>query len=196
MHNTTINYQTNFRVNDPDGEGMMRVKAGVYGWVAKKESDRLVKKDKGGFFFRCNWVNLFETRSLLCTDSYLSKDGDAWAMRYTEIDKECGRRRFWYSDIGLKKEGTSIIVSVRISFAWNAEDLSHEHEDPNPSVPGVVRYILQKNHVFSGRPEFRLLELPIPFKEPGVGQAGLNFFRHSLICSISAGASCFTTLSV
>jgi hypothetical protein len=156
---------------------MGRVKAAVYGWVAKKESDRLVRTDKRAFFFRCNWVNLYETHSTLCTDTHLSQDGDAWAMRYTEIDKECGRKRFWHSDIGLKKEGATVIVSVRVSFAWNAEDLSHDHEAPNPSVPVVVRYILQDNHVFSGRPEFRLLEKPIPFNEPGVGKALCNFIQ-------------------
>ena len=95
MYNATTHYQTSFRVNDTDGDAMMRVKAAVYGWVAKKESDRLVRKDKSAFFFRCNWTNLFETHSTVCTDSYLSKAGDAWAMRYTEIDKECGRKRFW-----------------------------------------------------------------------------------------------------
>jgi len=104
MHNTTTHYQTSFRVNDPDGDGMMRVKAAVYGWVAKKESDRVVQKDKSGFFFRCKWANLYGTRSAIATDSFLSDAGDAWAMRYTEIDKECGRKRFWISDIGLKKD--------------------------------------------------------------------------------------------
>lgn len=177
MHNATTHYQTSFRVNDADGDAMMRLKAAVYGWVVKKESDRVVKRDKGGFFFRCNWANLFETHSSLITDTFLSPNGDAWAMRYTEIDKECGRKRFWYSDIGLRKEGTAVIVSVRVSFAWNAEDLSHEHEDPKPSVPVVVRYILQQNHVFSGRSEFKLLEIPIPFKEPGVGKALCNFIQ-------------------
>ena len=103
MNNATTHYQTSFRVNDTDGDGMGRVKAAVYGWVAKKESDRLVRTDKRAFFFRCNWVNLYETHSTLCTDTHLSQDGDAWAMRYTEIDKECGRKRFWHSDIGLKK---------------------------------------------------------------------------------------------
>ena len=177
MYNATTHYQTSFRVNDTDGDAMMRLKAAVYGWVVKKESDRVVKQDKGGFFFRCNWANLYETHSTICTDTFLSKDGNAWAMRYTEIDKECGRKRFWYSDIGLKKEGVAVIVSVRVAFAWNAEDLSHEHEDPNPSVPVVVRYFLQKNHVFSGRPEFKLLELPIPFNEPGVGKALCKFIQ-------------------
>jgi hypothetical protein len=179
MHNTTTHYQTSLRVTDPDGEGMRRVKAAVYGWVAKKESDRIVRKDKSVFFFRCNWVNLYETHSTLCTDTYLSQDGDAWAMRYTEIDKECGRKRFWYSDVGLKKEGATVIVSVRVSFAWNTEDLRHDHEAPNPSVPVVVRYILQDNHVFSGRSEFRLLEKPIPFTEAGVGKALCNFIQSS-----------------
>ncbi len=177
MHNTTTHYQTSFRVNDPDGNGMKRIKAAVYGWVAKKETDRVLKKDKSGFFFRCNWTNLYSTRSDLCTDSFLSDGGDAWALRYREIDKEFGRKRFWYSDVGLKKDGATVIVSVRISYAWNAEDLSHEHQPPRPSVPVVVRYILQGNHVFSGRPEFRLLDKPISFKEAGMGKALCDFIQ-------------------
>lgn len=70
-----------------------------------------------------------------------------------------------------------MIVSVRVSYAWNAEDLSHDHETPDPSVPVVVRFILQGSHVFSGRPEFKLLEIPIPFKEPGMGKALCDFIQ-------------------
>jgi len=72
----------------------MRVKAAVYGWVAKKERDRVVMKDKRGFFFRCNWSNLYETHSSIRSDSFLSETGDAWAICYTEIDKDYGRKRF------------------------------------------------------------------------------------------------------
>lgn len=177
MHNTATHYQTSFRVSDLDGKGMMRVKAAVYGWVAKKESDHVLKGDKRGFFFRCNWSNLYETHSAIITDSFLSAAGDAWAMRYMEFDRECGRKRLWYSDIGLKKEPKAVIVSIRVSYARNAEDLSHDHEDPKPSVPVVVRYILQDNHVFSGRPEFRLLEVPIRFDDPGSGKALCDFIQ-------------------
>jgi len=49
MHNTTTHYQMSFRVSDADGDGMKRVKAAVYGWVAKKEPNRLVRQDKSEF---------------------------------------------------------------------------------------------------------------------------------------------------
>jgi hypothetical protein len=177
--NSTTHYQTSFRVTDPDGKAMMRLKAAVYGWVTEKESDRVVQNDKRGFFSRCNWPNLYTTYSSITTDTFPSKDGEAWAIRYSEIDKDCGRKRFWYSDIGLKSDGTSVIVSVRVSYARNAEDLSHDHEEPNPSVPKVVRYILRDNHVFSGRREFKLVAVPIAFREPGSGKALCDFIKSS-----------------
>ena len=156
MINSTTHYQTSFRVADSDGDALMRLKASVYGWIVTKEKDRVTKTDKANFFSRCDWRSLYGTHSSICTGSFFSEDGDGWAMHYTEVDKECGRKRFWYSDIGLKKDGGSVVVSVRISFAWNEEDLSHEQEIPSPTVPKVIRFIIQDNHVYSGRPEFRL----------------------------------------
>lgn len=177
MPQSTTHYQTSFRVKSKAADSLNRVKSAVYGWIVNKERDSRVRSMRRDFYFRCNWVDLQDTRSSLCTDSYLSKDGCAWAIRYTEIDKECGRKRFWYSDIGLKEAGATIIVSVRVSFAWNEEDLSHQHEAPSPSVPKVVRYILKDNHAFSGRSEFKLLEKVIPFTEPGSGKALCDFIQ-------------------
>jgi hypothetical protein len=174
MHNSITHYQTSFRVSDHEDDGMMRVKSAVYGWIANKESDYLVKNDKNRFFVRCNWQNLYKSRSDVATMSFRSDTGDAWAMRYTEIDKE---RRSWISDIGLKKDGPTIIVSVRVSYAWNDEDLGYDRKNPDPSVPRVVRYILKDNHVFSGRPEFELLEVPIPFLKPGRGKSLCDFIQ-------------------
>src|SRR5882672_6500050 len=177
MNNSITHYQTSFRVNDSDGDALMRLKAVVYGWIVKKEEDRIVQNDKSSFFSRCDWRNMYGTHSVICTASFFSEEGDAWAIHYTEIDKEFGRKRFWYSDIGLKKDGGSVVVSVRVSFAWNEEDLSHQQEPPTPTVPIVIRYILQGNHVYSGRPEFRLVEKPIQFKEPGMGKALCDFIQ-------------------
>ena len=59
MKNSITHHQTSFRVTDADGKGMMRVKAADYGWMAKKESDRVVMKEKGGLFFRCNWASIW-----------------------------------------------------------------------------------------------------------------------------------------
>ncbi len=40
---------------------------------------------------------MFETHSSICTAAFFSEGDEAWAVHYTEIDKECGRKRFWYS---------------------------------------------------------------------------------------------------
>lgn len=177
--NSITHYQTSFRVDNPDGDTFMRLKASVYGWIVTKEKDRVVKNDKSGFFSRCDWRNMFETHSSICTAAFFSEGDEAWAIHYTEIDKECGRKRFWYSDIGLKKDGGSVVVSVRVSFAWNEEDLSIQQEAPTPTVPKVIRFILQDYHVYSGRPEFRLVEKPIQFNKPGMGKALCDFIQSS-----------------
>src|SRR6266566_2808391 len=146
--NSITHYQTSFRVDNSDGNTFMRLKASVYGWIVTKEEDHVVKNDKSGFFSRCDWRNMFGTHSSICTAAFFSEVDEAWAIHYTEIDKECGRKRFWYSDIGLKKDGGSVVVSVRVSFAWNEEDLSLQQEAPTPTVPKVIRFILQDYHVY------------------------------------------------
>src|SRR6266516_2900919 len=178
MHNRTTHYQTSFKVSDPDGEALMRLKAAAYGWILQKEPDRILRNEKMEFFFRGHWPNLLDTHSAIITDTYRNdKEGDCWAIHYREVDKDCGRKRFWYSDIGFKKEGSVVIVSVRISFAWNTEYLSHEPDAPTPTVPQVVRYMLRGNHVFSGRPEFKLIEKPIQFKTAGMGKVLCDFIQ-------------------
>ena len=42
------------------------------------------------------------------TNTLLLEAGNAWAMHYVEVDKGCGRQRFWYTDIGVKKEGAEL----------------------------------------------------------------------------------------
>ena len=130
MNNAITHYQTSFRVTDTNGEALSRLKKNVYGWVSEKEVDRIVKDKSADFFHRCDWPSLFWTQSSVLTNMFLSPAGDAWAIHYTEVDKSCGRKRFWYSDIGLKRDGDSVIVSVRVSYAWNKEDLSGEHQEP------------------------------------------------------------------
>jgi hypothetical protein len=177
MNNSLTHYQTSFRVADTDGEALRSLKKNVYGWVAEKEGDRLVKEKAGDFFYRCEWPNLFRTHSGVVTNTFLSPDGEAWAMHYMEVDSEVGQKRFWYSDIGLKKAGADVIVSVRISYAWNMEDLSGQREEPRTTVPKVVRYLLRGNTVFSGRPEFRLIEEPVRFKVVGMGKVLAEFIK-------------------
>ena len=163
MNNYITHYQTSFRVANADGEALKRLKRNVYGWILYRETDPVLKGRAKDFFYRCDWPNLLQTHASLLTNSFLSETDEAWAMHYTEPDRTLGRKRFWYTDIGFKKDGTNVIVSVRNSYAWNAEDLSGHREEPSSTVPQVVRYLLKGNTVYSGRPEFRLIEEPVPF---------------------------------
>lgn len=177
MFNTTTHYQTSFRAEDAGDDSFIKLKASVYGWIVEKEPDRVLRERKSEFFFRWNRPQLYQTGSSIVTDSFIKEGGAAWALRYTEVDRECGRKRFWFSDVGLRKVEGAVVVSVRISFAWNSEDLSHEQEAPRPTVPKLIRYILQDNQVYSGRPEYKLIDKPIPFSSPGSGKALCDFIQ-------------------
>jgi hypothetical protein len=177
MNNSITHYQTSFRVINTDGEAFKQLKRNVYGWIVEREKDHVLKDKANEFFFRCDWPNLFQTHSSLLSNTFLSESGEAWALHYTELDRTFGRKRFWYTDIGFKKEGTDVIVSVRNSYAWNAEDLSAHREEPQSTVPRIVRFLLQGNTVYSGRPEFRLIEEPAIFKTVGMGKVLAEFIQ-------------------
>jgi hypothetical protein len=178
MNNAITHYQTSFKADDSDGNAFIRLKAAVYGWILKKEVAEGLREKKSDFFFRCHWPELYQTHSSITTDTYLDKkDGDSWAIHYTEVDREHGRARFWHSEIGLRQAAGVVIVSVRISFAWNTEYLNNEPEPPMPTVPQVIRYMLDGNKVFSGRPEFQLIDKPIRFSKGGEGKAVCDFVQ-------------------
>lgn len=177
MNHTITHYQTSFRVVDTEGAALKSLKRNVHGWVASKEADPLVRDRASDFLFRCDWQNLFRTHSRVRTNTFLSQTEEAWAMHYREIDGEVGQKRFWYSDIGFKKAGTDVIVSIRISYAWNTEDLSGQRLEPGTTVPKVVRYLVQGNTVYSGRPDYRLIQEPAQFKLPGMGKVLAEFIQ-------------------
>lgn len=179
MHNATTHYQTSFKVDDSDGQAFFRLKRAVHGWVLGKEKDRSLRGDDNTkkFFSRGQWLNLFQTHGTIKAESFYDDAEEAWAIHYTEVDRQVGVKRFWYTDIGLKREKGVVIVSVRVSFAWHAESLETEPEPPRPTVPKVVRYMLDGNKVFSGRPEFQLIEKPIRFAKVGDGKALSAFIR-------------------
>ncbi len=179
MNNSITHYQTSFRVINSDGEAFKQLKRNVYGWIVDREKDRGIRENANDFFFRCDWSNLFHTHASLVTNTFKSATGEAWALHYTELDRILGRKRFWYTDIGFKEDGTDVIVSVRNSYAWNAEDLSGHREEPQSTVPKVVRFLLQGNTVYSGRPEFRLIEEPATFRTVGMGKALAEFIQSS-----------------
>jgi hypothetical protein len=177
MNNSITHYQTSFCVVNPDGETFKQLKRNVYGWLVQREQDRILKEKAQEFFFRCDWPNLFQTHASVITNTFLSESGEAWAIRYTEPDRKLGRKRFWYTDIGLKKEAMNVIVSVRNSYAWNTEDLSPHREEPQSTIPRVVRFLLNDHTVYSGRPEFRLIGEPAIFKTVGMGKVLAEFIQ-------------------
>ncbi|HOX01789.1 MAG TPA: hypothetical protein P5555_05155 [Candidatus Paceibacterota bacterium] len=134
-----------------------------------------MREKKGDFFFRCEWANLYLTRSMIETCTLLTEAGDAWAMHYMELDKGCGRQRYWYTDIGVKRHGEDVVVSVHTSYARNTEHLSGDRAEPAPTVPKVVRYLLRGNKAYCGRPEFRLIEKPLRFDTVGQGKVLAEF---------------------
>jgi hypothetical protein len=176
-HNATTHYQTSFRVKDPDDKMRKHLMDTVFEWVLTKEGDPEFASGLIDFCFRRYWPNLYKTHSAIFTDTFNSKQGNAWALRYREVDRDVGRKRFWYSDIGLRKMGSEVIASVRISYAWNDEDLSADREPPATTVPRVVRLMMEGHHVFSGRPEFRLVGRPIHFGKVGMGKALSDFIQ-------------------
>lgn len=173
MNNAITHYQTSFRIGGL--ESLNDLKGNVFGWIKKGEPDRRINSNLKEFFFRCDWQNMHVTRSSLITNTFFSDSAEAWAARYTQIDAELGRKRYWYSDIGFKRSPDSTIVSVRISYAWNTEDLSGSRQEPTTNVPKVVRYLLDGRLAYSGRPEFRLTQAPALFAETGMGNALAEF---------------------
>ncbi len=175
--NTIPHYQTSFRVVDEDKSAFLRLKSTVHGWLLTKEKDKVLRTEKREFFQKGEWTNLFGTRSNLRSDSFLGPDGGAWAIRHTHPDAVLSKKRFWSTNVGLTERQNHVLVSVRVSYAWNAECLSTEREEPAPSVPKVLRSILAGNHAYSGRREFKLIEKPIPFHMVGMGKPLAAFIQ-------------------
>lgn len=175
MQHSITNYQTSFRAEDPDGETFTDIQRIVFEWLTTKETDREFRRKANEFAYRAEWPNLYRNRSSITTDTYLEDDTRAWAMRYTHADKELGPQRFWYTDIGLWKSGGEVVVSVRVSFARNDEDLRWQTEEPRPSVPYFVRRILETKTVYSGRREFKLIQIPVVFGNVGQGKLLWDF---------------------
>src|ERR1019366_5664087 len=91
--NATTHYQTSFRVMDPNDEKRKRLMEAIYEWVRSKERDHILETHLKDFCFRCQWMRLYGTNSAIVTDTFLSKEGKAWAMHYREVDGELGLRR-------------------------------------------------------------------------------------------------------
>jgi hypothetical protein len=176
-YHSNTNYQTSFRIEDPEGLNFEAVQEILYEWLTTKEKDRVVISGRRMFLYRCAWDNLFRTRASISTETYLSQEGNAWALNYTHADRDLGARRFWYTDVGLRQFQGEIVVSIRISYAWHREDLNTDPIPPEPSVPYFVRRILDNLPVFSGRKDFKLIQKPIVFHEVGQGKLLVDFIQ-------------------
>jgi hypothetical protein len=177
MESSITNYRTSFKVVNTDGDKFRRLKQCVYGWILQKEKDEELRQNKTSFLSRVDLRNLPTTRSRIRTNYFRSDEFEAWAVKYTEQDREQGRLRFWHTDIGLRTHGDDVIVSVQNSFSWNKENITANREDPPPSVPKVVRYVVKDFTVYSGRNEFRLTETPLRLGKLDQAEALAQFIQ-------------------
>ena len=171
LTNALTQYQTSFRVLSKDERppfgGLQNI---VYGWVLEKERDRYIREDKLSFFKRCDWNNLWDTRSSRATNFFTCNEFKAWAFRYVELDKELASSLFWYTDIGIKEENNQALFYARVSYSRNEHDLNSNFEAPQSSVPRFIRYILDGNYkTFSQGSAFGIFSRPIPVQENGKG---------------------------
>jgi hypothetical protein len=176
MHNIHTNYQTSFRVEDTDDSNLYRIQLILLNWLTKKKREWFLEDVVKDFLFRGEWVSPANKHSKIETDTFLDGTNKAWAVRYSHADTQLGPRRFWYVDVGLHKVGNEVIVFIRNSYAWHAEDLGAEQEAPGTSVPKFISKILEgASLVYSGRREFRLIQKPAVFRNVGQGLALSQF---------------------
>lgn len=172
MHNIHTNYQTSFRVDDTDDSNLYRIQLILLDWLVKKKRESFLQGIVKDFLYRGEWASPRDKHSKIETATYLDGDNKAWAVRYSHADSQLGPRRFWYVDVGLNKIGKEVVVFIRISYAWHAEDLGVQQEVPSTSVPSFIPRILDGvSSVYSGRREFRLIQKPAVFRNVGQGLA-------------------------
>lgn len=165
--NAVTHYQTGFKVSESN-EGyspLFTLQKIIYKWLLSKEDDRLCKNEKNQFFKKCDWKNLYSTRSSVATNIVYGKNLKAWGFRYTHLDSTLGNRRYWHIDIAIKEESDIAIFYCRVSFARSHYDLTSEHPVPPTNTPRFVRDIVSKKsglNVFCNEKEFRLFDQPIP----------------------------------
>lgn len=164
------NYQTSFRIVRSNDETFDRIIGTIYSWLTSKEKDRMLRGGAEFFLNGGKWENCYRSSANISTWRDLDQDEEPmWTLEYTHRDRDAGAKRFWHTFVGLRQESESIIVSVRIAYSWNNEDLSAEREEPSTSVPFFVRRLLEDYTAFSSEKPFRLLTKPLELKEQGAG---------------------------
>lgn len=126
--------------------------------------------EKKAFFKKCEWSNLHNTHSSVATNTYFTDEGNCWALRYTHLDHDLGRRRYWYIDVGIRElnETEEAIFYCKISYARDEYDVSGmELPTPPSTTPRFIRTILNPGNgfkVYSRKSSFGLFGVPVPFK--------------------------------
>lgn len=175
-HSLHTNYQTSFRIVRKDDQTYLDAIHAIFGWLCTKEKDRALTENWKEFRFRGSWEHCYRTNARIQTATCLEEDNHrAWSMEYSHIDRELGGKRFWHIFVGIRDTGQDLVVSARIAYSWNNEDLSSEATPPSPSVPYFIRILVQKFTAFSGRKEFRLIEKPVVLKSAGSGTLVRDF---------------------
>lgn len=175
MNTASTNYQTSFRITSSEHDAFEAVQSIVFGWVTSKEKDKHLGKSLEKFRLGHSWACLHYTKSFLQTLSTQDEHGEVWAMRYSHRDRELRAARFWHTDIGLRRKSSEAVLSVRVSYSWNIENIGTDLTAPQPSVPYFVRTIVEKLNAYTGRREFRLIQKPLPFRHVGQGKALCDF---------------------
>jgi hypothetical protein len=159
--NQICHFQTCFRIKEKSSATYEDVVKIVYEWLNGKEdlSNTLgLERFKSGMSIQ----KLPKTRSAIRTIMFKETTRLSWAMRLEETDKELGARRFWYSDIGLSQSSGEIVLSTRIHYAKNKQDLGLDVTPPDANVPRFIRKILECDwKVYSGTEKFRLSAMPV-----------------------------------
>lgn len=176
---SSTHYQTSFVVSKEGGSPFHDMQVLMLDWLIHRrdgEKDKVLVDRRMDFFRECDFRNLYETRSNVCTNTFFKRaGGNAWALRYTRLDSVLGKRRYWYTDVTLLEREQDVVMFVRVSFARNRDDLSTEIEVPKTNVPRFVRDIVTGPYkVFSGRSEFRLSDKPIHLNRVGQGMGLSN----------------------
>ena len=180
-HSYHTNYQTNFRIDKAEDEGLFdHIITLIYKWLKTEEHDSVLAGGEKYFHKVGKWKNCSQTRANIYTwraDDEFSNP--MWTLDYSLPDKELDAKRFWHTFVGLREVEDSVVVSVRVAYSWNDDDLAiEEQKAPSPSVPQFVRHLVDSRISYSGQKAFRLMSKPLSLSDSGTGQ-----LLHSLVFS-------------
>ena len=180
-HSYHTNYQTNFRIDSAEDEGLFdHIISLIYEWLKAEEHDSVLVNGEKYFHKVGKWKNCYQSRANIYTwraDDEFSNP--MWTLEYSLPDKELDAKRFWHTFVGLHQVEDSVVVSVRVAYSWNDDDLQiEEQEAPSPSVPLFVRQLVDSRISYSGTKAFRLMSKPLPLSHPGTAE-----LLHTLVFS-------------